>query len=221
MASIATAASTPYNTIAASKGGQPAAVAQVTGGSVATGADLSLKDDDALVALVAAGQERALAEIVRRHSGRLRGLAFGFAGVASEADDIVQETFVSLWKNAARWKPDGAPLGAWLTRTAMNRAIDRERRRKTRAFFGLDEMPDPADPQTDQHERLEKAGELAAVMDDIRALPARQRAAIVLAAEGERSNAEIAKTLGQSVGAVEQLLVRARRTLRARLAERQ
>jgi RNA polymerase sigma-70 factor (ECF subfamily) len=50
-------------------------------------------------------------------------------------------------------------------------------------------------------------------------LPARQRAAILLAANGERSNAEISAALGLSVGAVEQLLVRARRTLRTRLAQ--
>ena len=63
-------------------------------------------------------------------------------------------------------------------------------------------------------------GELAAVTEDIRNLPARQRAAILLAADGERSNMEIAATLGISEGAAEQLLVRARRTLRTRLAER-
>ena len=63
-------------------------------------------------------------------------------------------------------------------------------------------------------------GELTAVLGDIKALPPRQRAAILLAAEGERSNAEIAQILGQTVGAVEQLLVRARRKLRSNLAER-
>jgi RNA polymerase sigma-70 factor (ECF subfamily) len=52
-------------------------------------------------------------------------------------------------------------------------------------------------------------------------LPQRQRAAILLAAGGEHSNSEIAAMLGLSAGAVEQLLVRARRTLRAKLAERE
>ena len=56
------------------------------------------------------------------------------------------------------------------------------------------------------------------MLDDIRTLPARQRAAILLASDGEKSNIEIADALGVSLGAAEQLLVRARRTLRARLA---
>jgi RNA polymerase sigma-70 factor (ECF subfamily) len=60
--------------------------------------------------------------------------------------------------------------------------------------------------------------QLAAVTRYIQELPARQRLAILLSAEGERSNAEIAEAMGLSVGAVEQLLVRARRTLRTRLA---
>jgi len=173
-----------------------------------------------IVRRIADGDQRALAEVVRQHGGRLRALALGFAGGAAEADDIVQETFWTLWKRAGSWKPDGPPLVAWLTRVAMNRAIDRERRRKVRGFFGLDDVAEPSDDTVSQEQRMAAHGELKAVMDDVKDLPARQRAAILLAADGERSNREIAEALGLSVGATEQLLVRARRTLRARLAAR-
>lgn len=176
--------------------------------------------DTALVERMAGGDERAFGEIVRRHGGRLRALALGFADGAAEADDIVQETFWSLWRNAKRWRPDGPPLAAYLTRIAMNRAIDAGRRRRVRRFFGLAEASEASDPDPPADERLAARNELAAVTRDIRALPARQRAAILLAAGGDLSNAEIAGTMGLSVGGVEQLLVRARRTLRTRLAAR-
>lgn len=184
--------------------------------NLATGED----SDEALALRVATGDQRAFGEIVRRHGGRLRALAHRFTGGAADADDIVQETFLSFWRTAARWRPDGPPLGAYLTRIAVNRAIDGDRKRKIRRFFGLEEVAEVASDDVDAGTQLEDRKELVAVFADIAGLPARQRAAILLAADGERSNAEIGAILGLSVGGVEQLLVRARRTLRARVGER-
>jgi RNA polymerase sigma-70 factor (ECF subfamily) len=168
--------------------------------------------DETLVARIAGGDERAFTEIVRRHAGRLRRLALRVSGEPGEADDIVQETFWSVWRNAGSWRPDGPPFAAWLTRIAINRAIDAGRRRRVRRFFGLDEVDDVADQSASAETETAMRGELATVAADIRRLPARHRAAILLAADGERSTMEIAATLGISEGAAEQLLVRARRT---------
>jgi RNA polymerase sigma-70 factor (ECF subfamily) len=176
--------------------------------------------DEVLVARVAAGDQRAFAMIVRRHTGRLRALATAFCGMAAEADDIVQETFWSFWRHAGRWRPDGPPLSAYLARIALNRAIDARRRRRVRAFFGIEDAEAVPDGQIMADERLAIGGELAAVSRDLGELPERQRAAVLLAADGERTNAEIAAIMELSVGAVEQLLVRARRALRQRLAAR-
>jgi RNA polymerase sigma-70 factor (ECF subfamily) len=192
--------------------------------ALAIGADGAVnapEDSDAgLVARIAAGDQRAFALVVRRHAGRLKALALGFTGAPGEADDIVQETFWSFWRHAARWRADGPPLGAYLARIALNRAIDAGRRRKVRAFFGLEDAAEVADAETRADERMVMGSELAAVSRDLLDLPARQREAILLAADGSTSNTEIAATMGLSVGAVEQLLVRARRTLRVRLAAR-
>ena len=202
----------------------PPASAGAHGGVATGGSSLSLsatakESDEALALRTAAGDQRALREIVRRHGGRLRALAHRFTGGGAEADDIVQETFLSFWKTASRWQPGGPPLGAYLTRIAVNRAIDSDRRRRVRRFFGLEDAAEVADPEVAVDDRLAGKHQLAAVTGYIATLPARQRAAIRLAADGERSNAEIGETMGLSVGAVEQLLVRARRTLRIRLAE--
>ncbi len=201
---------------------QPASAGKIeaTGGrgSLET---IAATSDETLVAGIAAGDQRAFAEIVRRHGGRLKALALRFSGGAAEADDIVQETFWSLWRNAGRWQPGGPPFAAYLTRMTINRAIDGERKRKTRRFFGLDAVEDAADPDPPADDRLAASHALKAVTRDIGALPARQRAAILLAADGDRSNGDIAEAMGLTVGAIEQLLVRARRTLRMRLAERE
>jgi RNA polymerase sigma-70 factor (ECF subfamily) len=180
------------------------------------------QDDERLVAGIVAGDQRAFTEIVRRHAGRLRALALGFsAGSMADADDIVQETFWSLWRHAGRWRPGEPPLSAYLVRIAMNRAIDISRRRRVRSFFGIEEAAEVADPRPPADEQVAAGAELAAVLRDLGDLPARQRVAILLVAKEEWTNAAVAHAMGLSVGAVEQLLVRARKTLRNRLDARE
>lgn len=183
-------------------------------------ADDGTDPDDRLVARMRAGDERALADIVRRHGPRLKALAHRFTGERAAAEDIVQDTFLAAWRNAPGWQAGGAPYGALLTRIAVNRAIDFDRRRRIRRFFGLEATAEIADPAISAEEAVAARTELDAVIADLAALPARQRAAILLSADGERSNAEIAAVLGLSEGGAEQLLVRGRRTLRKKLAAR-
>jgi RNA polymerase sigma-70 factor (ECF subfamily) len=192
-------------------------------GTIASNVAVNVPDeesDEMLVAAVAGGDQRAFALIVRRHGGRLKALALGFSGIPGEADDIVQETFWSFWRHAGRWTPSGPPLSAYLARIAMNRAIDAGRRRKVRAFFGIEDAAEIADAAPAADEQMTAGSELAAVSRDLLDLPARQREAILLAADGATSNGEIAAVMQLSIGAVEQLLVRARRTLRVKLAAR-
>ena len=176
--------------------------------------------DQALVARMQAGDEAALSEIMRRHGPRLKALALRFASATSSVDDIVQETFWTAWRTASQWQPGGPPYGAYLTRIAVNRAIDVERRSKLRRFFGLEAADGVVDGAVSAEHGLALRGEAAAVAADIGTLPPRQRAAILLSASEELSNADIAVALGVSEGAAEQLLVRARRVLRERMAER-
>lgn len=182
--------------------------------------DVDADSDLPLIAAIAGGDERALAELVRRHAPRLRAIVLGYAAAAGDVDDVVQETFFTVWRTAGRFEQRGARVSTWLCRIAINRCIDLERRRRLRRFVGLEDVTEPPDPALGAETEVGDREELAAVTSDIRALPDRQRAAILLAADGEHSNGEIAAALGVSVGAAEQLLVRARRTLREKLAAR-
>ena len=167
-----------------------------------------------------AGDARALDLIMRRHGGRLRAIAHRMLGRADEAEDLVQDSFVALWRQAGRIDIERGPIGAWLTRVVVNRAIDRSRRNRFLRFIGLDSAEESADEAPDPETEVISRSEMAAVRADLAALPARQRAAILLAAEGGQSTAEIAEALGLSTGAAEQLLVRARRSLRLSAMQR-
>jgi len=176
--------------------------------------------DTMLLARIGRGDERALAELVQRHGGRIRSLALRFTGSAADAEDIVQDTFWSVWRKAGRWDARGVKVSTWIYRIALNRCIDLDRRRKVRRAVGLDTVDDPVEPAPGAEHGAVVRDELKAVTADVKALPARQRAAILLASTGDVATTEIAARLGVSEGAAEQLLVRARRTLRQKKMER-
>lgn len=177
-------------------------------------------EDDALMARVAAGDQRAFARLVARHSPRAQALAHRFTGSAAEAEDIVQEAFWRVWGAAGRWRPSGARFSTWMHRIVVNLCVDRERRQRIRRLIPFADAFDPPSEDADPEHALSDRDEYAAVRADILELPSRQRAALLLSAGGERSNAEIAAMLDTSEKAVESMLVRARRTLRAKLSAR-
>ncbi|HWJ75819.1 MAG TPA: sigma-70 family RNA polymerase sigma factor [Kaistia sp.] len=177
--------------------------------------------DAALTLRLKAGDERALEALMLRHGGRLRLIARRILARGDEAEDIVQDVFLAVWRRANRLDAERGPIGAYLTRAVVNRAIDRARRARFLQFIGLDTAPEGADETPGPEVTALARSEVSAVMRDLQALPPRQRAAILLASSDEHSTASIADVMNLSVGATEQLLVRARRTLRLHAMARQ
>jgi RNA polymerase sigma-70 factor (ECF subfamily) len=177
-------------------------------------------DDDTLLARAAAGDRRAFSLLVTRHCERVRALALRFTGNGADADDVAQMVFTAAWRELPRWRPGQARFGTWLYRVTLNRCIDLGRRRKVRAWLSLDSVAEPADEAVGADDLADQRSELVAVRRDMLELPPKQRAALLLAAQAEKSTGEIAEALGVSEGAAEQLLVRARRTLRERMRDR-
>jgi len=171
--------------------------------------------EHALMAHVAAGDALAFERLVTRHTPMVHRVAWRMLGDAVEAEDVVQEAFVKLWVNARGWTPAGGGLGGWLRRVATNACLDRLRRPRFVSDEGLPERADEA-PLADL--AIDGARRQAAVAASIRALPDRQRAAIVLTYYEGVSNAEAASILGVGVKALESLLVRARQALTRSLA---
>jgi RNA polymerase sigma-70 factor (ECF subfamily) len=149
---------------------------------------------------------------MRRHLPKMLALARRMLSDSTEAEDAVQDAFLRLWTHAARWQPGQAKFETWLYRVTLNKCFDRLRRRPTLAIDSA--MADPAPGPAANLESAALSEEIEAAMA---ALPERQRAAIQLCHYQECGNIEAAEILGISVEALESLLARGRRALRARL----
>jgi RNA polymerase sigma-70 factor, ECF subfamily len=169
--------------------------------------------DHDLMGRVARGDGRAFQALVRRHAGPAQSLARRLTGNHALAEEIVQDAFLRVWINAPRWRPQAA-FRTWLYRIVINLCLNARRRPSD---LPLAAAGDPADPHADAGATLEERDRDRAVAAAIAALPARQRAAIVLTYQEGLSNAEAAAVLDTSVSGVETLLVRAKRALRESL----
>jgi RNA polymerase sigma-70 factor (ECF subfamily) len=174
--------------------------------------------DEDLMAEVAGGNQRAFQSLAARHQGRAFRIAYRLVRQPADAEEIVQDALLRTWVNAPSWRPS-ASFATWLYRVVVNLALDRQRYRKRRGVaVPLEEADTIADPAPDAVDRMARGERDRAVQAALDALPERQRAALVLVHYEELSNAEAAEVLGTSVGGIESLLVRARRSLRERLA---
>ncbi len=171
--------------------------------------------DEALVARAGRGDRAAASVLVARHSQKVLALCGRILFDRASAEDAAQETFLKLWENAARWKPQGARLETWLYRVATNACLDRLRRRKREAPD--EEGVDYVDGSPTAIEHLEEDQRRRVIEDALASLPERQRIAMTLCHYQELSNIEAAATMEISVEAVESLLARARRSLKAAL----
>ena len=166
--------------------------------------------DDALMARLAARDAQAFALVVDGHALKIRRIGYRMLGDAAEAEDIAQEALARLWEHAARWRPGGPGIGAWLHRVAVNACLDRIRKRR---FAGDGTLPDRADEAPIADVLIDAEQQRAAVSACVAALADRQRAAIVLTYYEGLSNIMAADALDMNIKAFESLLHRARRTL--------
>ena len=170
--------------------------------------------DEALMARVARGDERAFRELARRYVPIMLGVARRILGNAAEAEDVVQEAMLRVWTHAPRWQPL-ALFRTWLSRVVVNLCLDRKRKAPWVELEAAGEIADPAPLAGESAEAAKRERLLAAAIAD---LPDRQRAAIVLSYTEGMSNAQVAEILNTTVSAVETLLVRGKQNLRRALA---
>lgn len=170
--------------------------------------------DEQLLERIGRGDSSAVSILVTRKLPRLLSLARRMLGDPVEAEDVAQETLVRTWKQARDWVPGKARIDTWMHRVALNLCFDRLRRRRDQVSTDDVEIVDTTPGPAAQLERVQNAAALQAAL---KALPERQRVAITLCYYQELSNIDAAALMDISVEALESLLSRARRTLRARL----
>ena len=153
------------------------------------------------------GEREEFDRLVAEHSGSIWGLALRLSGNRTDAEDLVQETYLKAFKGIRRLRKPGSERG-WLRRVLVNSWRDKYRRARPTV-----PLPDSADTPSDPAGRLARRDLLDRVLVGIRKLPRRQREALLLRVQGRLSYAEIADAMAIEKGAVKAHLVQARRKL--------
>ncbi len=141
---------------------------------------------------------------------RLRRFARSLSGTGDAADDLVQATCERGLRSLSTWTP-GTRLDSWLFRILHNQWIDGHRRRRTEAAVELDD--DLPVGSEDGRRTIEARRELAEVGAAIEALPAPQKAVLLLVCVEDLSYRDAADILGVPIGTVMSRLARAREAL--------
>lgn len=176
--------------------------------------------DDTLLVLYANGDADAARQLTLRLAPRALGYAARLLGDRAEAEDVLQEAMLRLWRAAPAWRPGEAQVSTWLYRVVSNLCIDRRRAQARRPTAALEDAPDVADSALDAAGALMQARRMAALEEALAGLPDRQRQAVVLRHIEGLSNPEIAAILEIGVEAVESLTARGKRALAAALQGR-
>jgi RNA polymerase sigma-70 factor (ECF subfamily) len=183
-------------------------------------------DEAGLVARARDGDEAAFRTLVERYQAQLAATVARMLGDGPEVQDVVQEAFIRFHGALDRFRGDAA-IGTYLTRIAMNLALDtlKRRRRWTRRFVSRDAAADagPAAGERPAPDRADAWSTTDLVRGALDRLKPEHRAVVVLRMIEGRSTRETAEALGVPEGTVmsrlSRALARMERDLRARLGD--
>jgi RNA polymerase sigma-70 factor (ECF subfamily) len=163
-----------------------------------------LVSDEQLLQRTAQGDCQAFAEFYDRHAARAFGLLVKLLPSRSDAEDVLQEVFWQVWRNAGRFDPRRAPPAVWVFAIARSRAIDELRRRHHAATMSSTAMPGIAKAeQTDSpFENLLDNERQSAVRQALEGLPLEQQTAIMMSFFRGQSHAQVAREQGIPLGTV-------------------
>jgi RNA polymerase sigma-70 factor (ECF subfamily) len=177
-----------------------------------------------LARLALKGDQRAFAEIVDLYKEKLYHLAYRMTGNRQEAEDVVQETFLRVYKNLDRYD-ENQKFSTWIYRITTNLCIDRLRKKRT--IFSLDAASSdhegldgytmlPSDDRTPESELLLSETQRL-IHDAIASLPVKYKSVMILKYLQELSLQEISDVLEMPVTTVKTRVHRGREFLRKRL----
>ena len=168
---------------------------------------------------IGSGDAEALSDLFGRYSGMLQALATRVLNDVGDAEEVLQEAFLQVWKQAPRWDPSRSSVSTWLVLITRSRAIDRLRSRKvvqkTVAASKLENPPSHTSPEgTRDVLKSERRKRLDAEMKQ---LPAEQREVLELAFYSGMTQREISETRDIPLGTVKTRTLLAMKKLRVAL----
>jgi RNA polymerase sigma-70 factor (ECF subfamily) len=167
------------------------------------GASRTTADDQVAVERMTRGDQSGLAELYDRHGRLVYSLALRVLRDQGDAEDVVQEVFSQMWRQASRFDVTRGNLAAWMVTLTRTRAIDALRRRKARPSLTADaEPPERADESPALDVQVMWESRAQQIRRALEALPLLQRVAIELAFFDGLTHSEIADHLEVPLGTV-------------------
>jgi RNA polymerase sigma-70 factor (ECF subfamily) len=154
--------------------------------------------DLALLDQIRVGDQSAMTQIFDRYSPAVYSVALRVLRDPGQAEDIVQEVFLQIWKNSSAYVRDRGSLGAWLVVVARNRAIDHLRRRKPAGSVEDVVLASPVDVASE----AERNTLMERVRSVLSGLPIEQQQSMQLAFFEGLSHSEIAERTGEPLGTI-------------------
>jgi RNA polymerase sigma-70 factor (ECF subfamily) len=184
--------------------------------SPAQPSEIDREEASLLLAVGRGDRDRALPELYRRYERRLFGLGIRLLGDAGLAEELVQETFLRIWRTADRFDPARGAASAFVLTIARRLAIDLWRRPSSRPMPPAPEEAGSAGVD----ETIDRLLLQLAVRDALDSLPAAQRDVLELSYRSDLTQTEVASRLGIPLGTVKSRAYHALRAFRGAIQQR-
>lgn len=178
-----------------------------------------LQVDHEMLRRIAAGESAALGELYDQYGSLSYGLALRIVGNAGDAEEIVQDVFLHVWRQSARYDTARATVAGWILMLTRSRAIDKLRARQARPPLGASDLDWSVGASDNQEVAALNKEAATRVQAGLEALPPPMRHAIELAFYDGLTHSEIAERLQEPLGTVKSRLRAALTRLRETLKE--
>jgi RNA polymerase sigma-70 factor (ECF subfamily) len=171
---------------------------------------LQQQTDEELMILIKAFDHDAFSTLVTRHTDRFYALSYRTLFNQSDAEDIVQESFLKLWRNPRLWKDKKhSKFTTWFYRIIVNACYDLNKKKSSQEIsFVVDDYEQAEENEDLLHQQL------SAIEIALSNLPERQRTALNLCFYEGLSNAEAADVMGIRLKALQSLIMRGKTSLK-------
>ena len=173
---------------------------------------------ESLLAKIGHGDKSAVSDCLDRYGGLVWSMARRMTSCSEDAEDVVQEIFVSLWRSASTFDPDRSSETTFVAMIARRRIIDFLRRRQAAAAeTGPAEVEQLASPSGEPGSQVDLQDEAAAAMEVLDKLPGEQSRAIKLAVFNGLTHQQIADAMNLPLGTIKSHIRRGLIKVRDRL----